>query len=417
MTITTAMPGLTPAFDVDAIRSDFPILGRKVNGQPLVYLDNGATAQKPSAVIDTIDRYYREQNANIHRGVHHLSQVATQAYEDARETVRCYINAAHSSEVIYTKGTTDGINLVAASWGRKFLEPGDEIIISTLEHHSNIVPWQLICEERGAKLKVIAMHPNGELDMQHFESLLSGQTRMVAVTHVSNSLGTINPVREMIDKSHQHGALVLLDGAQALPHMRIDVQQLDVDFYTFSGHKIFGPTGVGVLYGKLGLLNSMPPYQGGGDMIEKVTFEKTTYNTLPHKFEAGTPNIVGGIAMSAAIDYLRTLDPVALQHHEDDILQYATERLSRIPGLRIIGTANNKASVVSFVVDGLHPFDIGTLLDQQGIAVRTGHHCTQPLMDYYGIPGTVRASFAFYNNRADVDALVAALSRAVEMLK
>ena len=409
-------PSTIPAFDVEAVRQDFPILKREVNGCPLIYLDNGATAQKPQSVIDTIDRYYREQNANIHRGVHHLSQVATQAYEDARETVRAYINAKHNHEVIYTKGTTDGINLVASSWGRRFLNPGDEVIISTLEHHSNIVPWQLICDERQAVLKIIPIHQSGELDMEAFTELLSEKTKMVAVTHVSNSLGTINPVKQIIAESHGHGAVVLLDGAQALPHMRVDMQELDVDFYVFSGHKIFGPTGVGVLYGKEQILNSMPPYQGGGDMIEKVTFEKTTYNTLPHKFEAGTPNIVGGIAMSAAITYLNHLEVEGLEAHEADLLQYATDAVLTVPGLKIIGTAENKASVISFLIDGLHPFDVGTLLDQQGVAVRTGHHCTQPLMDFYGIPGTIRASFAFYNNRADVDALVKSLHRAVSML-
>jgi cysteine desulfurase/selenocysteine lyase len=403
-------------FDAEAIRKDFPILQREVNGRPLIYLDNGATAQKPKSVIDTIDRYYRDQNSNIHRGVHHLSQLATQAYEDARETVRRFINADHDYEVLFTRGTTDSINLVASSWGRRFLEPGDEVVISTMEHHSNIVPWQMICDERKAILKVIPIHESGELDMAAFQSLLGDRTRMVAIAHVSNSLGTINPVEDVIRMSHEHGALVLLDGAQCVPHMRVDVKALDVDFYAFSGHKIFGPTGVGILYGKEDLLNNMPPYQGGGDMIKKVTFEKTTYNTLPHKFEAGTPNIVGGIGLAAAIDYVSQFEPQALADHEQDLLDYATEKLQQIPGLKIIGTAEHKASVISFIIEGQHPFDIGTLLDQQGIAVRTGHHCTQPLMDYYHIPGTVRASFAMYNTRADVDILVAALKRALEML-
>ncbi len=403
-------------FDAEAIRKDFPILQREVNGRPLIYLDNGATAQKPKSVIDTIDRYYRDQNSNIHRGVHHLSQLATQAYEDARETVRLFINADHDYEVLFTRGTTDSINLVASSWGRRFLEPGDEVVISTMEHHSNIVPWQMICDERKAILKVIPIHESGELDMAAFQSLLGDRTRMVAIAHVSNSLGTINPVEDVIRMSHKHGALVLLDGAQCVPHMRVDVKALDVDFYAFSGHKIFGPTGVGILYGKEDLLNNMPPYQGGGDMIKKVTFEKTTYNTLPHKFEAGTPNIVGGIGLAAAIDYVSQFEPRALADHEQDLLDYATEKLQQIPGLKIIGTAEHKASVISFIIEGQHPFDIGTLLDQQGIAVRTGHHCTQPLMDYYHIPGTVRASFAMYNTRADVDVLVAALKRALEML-
>lgn len=403
-------------FDVDAVRKDFPILNREVNGRPLIYLDNGATAQKPNSVIEAIDRYYRDQNSNIHRGVHHLSQLATQAYEDARETIRGFINAEHDYEVIFTRGTTDSINLVAASWGRKFLQPGDEVIISTMEHHSNIVPWQMICDEREAVLKVIPIFESGELDMQGFRSLLSDRTKMVAIAHVSNSLGTINPVEEVIRLSHDQGALVLLDGAQCVPHMRVDVQALDADFYAFSGHKIFGPTGVGVLFGKEDLLNSMPPYQGGGDMIEKVTFEKTTYNTLPHKFEAGTPNIVGGLGLAAAIDYVTQFEPQGLADHEQDLLDYATEKLLQIPGLKIIGTAAHKASVISFVIEGIHPFDLGTLLDQQGIAVRTGHHCTQPLMDFYGIPGTVRASFAMYNNRDDVDVLVAGVQRALEML-
>lgn len=406
----------TSPFDVESIRKDFPILQREVNGRPLIYLDNGATAQKPKSVIDAIDRYYRDQNSNIHRGVHHLSQLATQAYEDARETVRRFINAGHDYEVLFTRGTTDSINLVAASWGRRFLEPGDEVVISTMEHHSNIVPWQMICDERRAILKVIPIHESGELDMVAFQSLLGDRTRMVAIAHVSNSLGTINPVEDVIRMSHEHGALVLLDGAQCVPHMRVDVKTLDVDFYAFSGHKIFGPTGVGILYGKEDLLNNMPPYQGGGDMIKKVTFEKTTYNTLPHKFEAGTPNIVGGIGLAAAIDYVSQFEPRALADHEQDLLDYATEKLQQIPGLKIIGTAEHKASVISFIIEGQHPFDVGTLLDQQGIAVRTGHHCTQPLMDYYHIPGTVRASFAMYNTRADVDILVAALKRALEML-
>ena len=404
------------AFDVDRVRRDFPILSREVNGRPLVYLDNGATSQKPRSVIDAIDRYYTQENANIHRGVHHLSQAATQAYEDARDTIARWINAPASRQVLFTRGTTEAINLVAASWGRDVLFPGDEMVISTMEHHSNIVPWQMVCEERCAKLKVIPMHGNGELDMDAFEGLLTERTRLVSVVHVSNTLGTINPVREIIARAHAAGALVLLDGAQALPHMRIDVQDLDADFYAFSGHKVFGPTGVGILYGREELLDSMPPYQGGGDMIERVTFERTTYNTLPHKFEAGTPNIVGGIGLAAAIDYVSALDQAAFRVHEKDLLDHATTALGEIPGLGIVGTAADKASVISFNLEGQHPFDVGTLLDQQGVAVRTGHHCTQPLMDYYGIPGTVRASFAFYNNRADVEALVNATRRAAEML-
>lgn len=416
MNQATAPKESIAAFDIDRIRRDFPILSREVNGCPLVYLDNGATAQKPRPVIETVEHYYAQENANIHRGVHHLSQVATQAYEDARETIARWINAPASRQVLFTRGTTEAINLVASSWGRDVLFPGDEVVISTMEHHSNIVPWQMICEERCANLKVIPMFVNGELDLEAFGKLLTERTRLVSVAHVSNTLGTINPVREIIRRAHEAGALVMLDGAQALPHMRVDVQELDADFYAFSGHKVFGPTGVGILYGREELLDSMPPYMGGGDMIERVTFERTTYNTLPHKFEAGTPNIVGGIGLAAAIDYVSSLDQAALQAHERDLLEHATSALCGIPGLGIVGTAADKASVISFNLKGLHPFDVGTLLDQQGVAVRTGHHCTQPLMDFYGIPGTVRASFAFYNNRADVDALVNATRRAARML-
>ena len=404
------------SFDVAQVRKEFPILQRTVNGHPLIYLDSGASAQKPRSVIDCIARYYREQHANIHRGVHHLSQQATQAYEDAREKIRCFINARHAHEVLFTKGTTDGINLVAAAFGRKFLGAGDQIIISTMEHHSNIVPWQMICEQTGAMLKIIPINQRGELLMDDYESMLGERTKLIAVAHVSNSLGTINPVTEIIKLAHQRGIPVLLDGAQTVPHMRVDVQALDVDFFAFSGHKLFGPTGVGILYGKQALLNDMPPYQGGGDMIERVTFEKTTYNTLPHKFEAGTPNIVGGIGLGAAIDFVCQYDEPEIVAHEQDILEYATKKLTDIDGVKIIGTAANKASVISFLLDGAHPFDVGTILDQQGIAVRTGHHCTQPLMDFYGIPGTARASFALYNNRADVDALVAGVRRAAAML-
>lgn len=402
-------------FDVDKIRKDFPILNEEVNGKPLVYLDNAATNHKPQVVIDAIVGYYSTINSNIHRGVHTLSQKATDAYELARKKIQEHFNARHNYEIIFTSGTTHSINMVASGF-EALLKPGDEIVVSTMEHHSNIVPWQMICDERRAILKVIPIHESGELDMVAFQSLLGDRTRMVAIAHVSNSLGTINPVEDVIRMSHEHGALVLLDGAQCVPHMRVDVKALDVDFYAFSGHKIFGPTGVGILYGKEDLLNNMPPYQGGGDMIKKVTFEKTTYNTLPHKFEAGTPNIVGGIGLAAAIDYVSQFEPRALADHEQDLLDYATEKLQQIPGLKIIGTAEHKASVISFIIEGQHPFDVGTLLDQQGIAVRTGHHCTQPLMDYYHIPGTVRASFAMYNTRADVDILVAALKRALEML-
>ena len=405
-----------PALDVESIRRQFPILQRRIKGNPLVYLDNGATSQKPQCVVDSVENYYREFNSNIHRGVHHLSQLATQAYEDAREIVRAYINAEHAHEVLLTSGTTASINLVASSWGRKYLEPGDEVIISTMEHHSNIVPWQLVCEERRAQLKILPITQSGELDMAVFAGLLSARTKLVSVAHISNALGTINPVEKVIELAHAKGVPVLLDGAQAAPHLRIDVRALDVDFYAFSGHKVFAPTGVGVLYGKAALLNDMPPYQGGGEMIERVTFEKTTFAELPHKFEAGTPNIVGGIGLGAAIAWFDQHDADAVTAHEQDLLAYATSKLSAIDRLTIIGTAAHKACVISFLIENTHPFDIGSILDQQGIAVRTGHHCTQPLMDFYNTPGTVRASFAVYNNRADVDALVAGVERAARML-
>ena len=403
-------------FDIHKVRNLFPILKQKVNGNPLGYLDNGASSQKPQQVIDVIENYYVSQNANVHRGVHHLSQIATSAYEAARAEAQSFLNARHEHEVLFTKGTTDGINLVAFSLGVGMIKSGDEILISTMEHHSNIVPWQMLCERTGAVLKVIPIDESGDLIMEEYERLLSEKTKLVAVAHVSNSLGTINPVERIIKSAHEHGAWVLLDGAQAVPHMQVDVQALDVDFYTFSGHKVFGPTGIGILYGKEEILNQMYPYQGGGDMIEKVTFEKTTYNTLPHKFEAGTPHIVGGIGLGEALKFFSQLDSAAVAAHEADLLNYATENLLQIDGLRIIGTAKEKASVISFLIDGSHPFDVGTLLDQQGVAVRTGHHCTQPLMDFYGIPGTVRASFAVYNNRDDVDKLVSATQKAAQML-
>jgi len=405
-----------PAFDIDAIRAQFPVLSRRIKGNPLVYLDNGATAQKPQCVIDAIGHYYRRCNANIHRGVHHLSQQATDAYEEAREIVRAHLNAEHTHEVLFTSGTTAGINLVAGSWGAANLRPGDEVIVSTMEHHSNIVPWQLICEQRGAVVKELPITRRGELRMEALEAQLSKRTKLVALTHVSNVLGTINPVHRVIQMAHDRGALVLLDGAQAAPHLRVDVRALDVDFYAFSGHKVFGPTGVGALYGKEKWLEAMPPYQGGGEMIERVTFERTTFAELPHKFEAGTPNIVGGIGLGEALTWFARLDAGALAAHEQDLLAYATARLTAIDGLSIIGTSAHKACVISFVLAGAHPFDVGALLDQQGIAVRTGHHCAQPLMDFYRTPGTVRASFALYNNRADVDALAAAVERAAAML-
>ncbi len=399
------------------IRNDFPILNAKVRGKELVYLDNGATAQKPAVVIDAINTYYKDYNSNIHRGVHHLSQVATTAYENAREKLRGFINSPKLEEVIFTKGTTESINIVASCFGRKSLNKGDEVIISAMEHHSNIVPWQMICDEREAVLKVIPINNNGELLMDEYKKLLSDKTKLVAVIHISNTLGTINPVKEIIDLAHQKGALVLLDGAQAVPHIKVDVQDLGCDFYAFSGHKIFGPTGVGVLYGKSEYLNDMPPYQGGGDMIKEVTFEKTTYNCLPHKFEAGTPNIVGGIGLGVAVDYMQEVGIDLIHKREEELLAYATEKIVKVEGVRIIGEAERKASVLSFVIDGLHPFDIGTLLDQLGIAVRTGHHCTQPLMSFFEIPGTIRASFAFYNTKEEVDKLISGLERALSMLR
>lgn len=403
-------------FNVAEIRSQFPTLQREVYGKPLIYFDNGATSQKPQVVIDALTHYYELENANIHRGVHLLSQEATSAYENARKIVQTYINAKFDHEIIFTKGTTDGINLVAFSFG-ELLNKGDEIIISAMEHHSNIVPWQMLCERKGCVLKVIPISHSGELQLTVFESYLSEKTKLVAVTHISNTLGTINPIKTIIDKAHSVGAKVLIDGAQSIQHLKIDVQALECDFYTFSSHKVFGPTGVGVLYGKEVILNAMPPYQGGGDMIERVTFEKTSYNELPFKFEAGTPHISGGIATGVALEYLSNLDLEAIHAYEADLLEYAQTLLLEIKGLQIIGTAKDKTSVVSFIIDEIHPFDIGTLLDKQGIAVRTGHHCTQPLMDFYKIPGTIRASFAFYNTKEEIDVFIKALRRSIEMLK
>lgn len=396
-------------FDVARVRADFPALDQEVHGRPLVYLDNAATAQKPRAVIDRLRAYYERENSNVHRGVHTLSQRATDAYEDARARIARYIGAPSPRQVIFTRGTTEAVNLVAATYGRTHVGPGDEVLISALEHHSNIVPWQLLCEATGAVLRVIPVDERGVLDLDAFGRLLSERTRLVAVAHVSNSLGTVNPVRALITAAHDRGIPVLLDGAQALPHQRVDVGALDVDFYCFSGHKMFGPTGIGVLYGREALLDAMPPYQGGGDMIETVTFERTTFNTLPHKFEAGTPHIAGAIGLGAAVDYLEALDFEGARRHEDAVLAYATERLAALPGMRLIGTAPEKAGVLSFLPGEIHPYDAGTILDRLGIAVRTGHHCTQPLMQRLGIPGTVRASFAFYNTRDDVDRLVEGL--------
>jgi cysteine desulfurase/selenocysteine lyase len=403
-------------FQLDKIRAQFPILEREVNGKRLVYFDNGATSQKPQCVIDSINTYYSFENANIHRGVHFLSQEATTKYEDARSTIQKAINANESCEVIFTKGTTDSINLVAYSFGET-LEKGDEILISYMEHHSNIVPWQMLCERKGLILRVIPILDNGELDLEAYEKLLTEKTKLLSITHVSNTLGTINPVKYLIDRAHAVGAKVLIDGAQSIQHFQVDMQDLNCDFYAFSGHKVFGPTGIGVLYGKKELLEAIPPYQGGGDMIAKVTFEKTTYNELPHKFEAGTPHISGGIALGRAFEFLASLNFDEISIYEHELLKYAEERLSEIEGLRIIGTAKNKASVASFVVEGIHPFDIGTLLDKQGIAVRTGHHCTQPLMDFYQIPGTVRASFAMYNTKEEIDLFLLGLERSLRMLK
>ena len=406
---------ISAGFDVDKVREDFPVLKQRIHGKPLVYLDSAATAQKPLAVIEAIRKFYEVDCANIHRGVHELSQRSTAAYEETRTKAKRFLNARAKNEVIFVRGTTEGINLVASSWGRKNVREGDEIVISALEHHSNIVPWQLLCEEKGAKLRVIPMDDRGELLLEEYEKLLGPRTRMVAVGHISNALGTVNPVRQIVEMAHRAGALALIDGAQAAPHMKIDVQALDADFYAFSGHKVFGPTGIGILYGKARLLNAMPPYQGGGDMIKTVTFEKTVYADLPYKFEAGTPSIAGGIGLGAAFDYVTRigLDKIAAYEHE--LLVYGTEALSRIPGLRIVGTARDKAAVLSFVIDGIHPHDIGTVLDRQGIAVRTGHHCAQPVMDRFGVPATTRASLAFYNTVAEIDALAAGLAKVKEI--
>lgn len=411
------METTTEVIDTQKIRADFPVLDQTINGKQLVYFDNAATTQKPSAVIDALVHYYQTDNANIHRGIHTLAERATRDFEATREAVRAFLGATSTEEIIFTSGTTQGINLVASTFGRKFIGEGDEIIISGLEHHSNIVPWQMLCEEKGSILKVIPVTDEGELDMEVYASLLSPKVKLVAVNHVSNALGTINPIKQIIDQAHAVGAKVLIDGAQSSSHITIDVQALDVDFYAFSGHKIYGPTGVGVLYGKKDLLNAMPPYMGGGEMIKEVSFEKTTYNELPYKFEAGTPNIADVIALKAAIDYINVIGKENIAAHEDALLAYATERLLKIEGLRIIGTAKEKVSVVSFVIEGIHPQDIGVLLDNQGIAVRTGHHCTQPLMKRFNIVGTTRASFAVYNTIEEVDRLITGLERVIKMLK
>lgn len=403
-------------FDVQAIRKDFPILNREVNGRPLVYFDNAATSQTPKQVIDVIADYYSRYNANIHRGVHTLSQEATDAYEKARETLRVHLNAKEASEIIFTSGTTHSINLVANGF-QALLGPDDELMVSEMEHHSNIVPWQMLCEKTGSSLKVIPMNERGELDMETFDKLLNSKTKLVFCNHVSNALGSINPIEEIIKKAHTVGAAVLIDGAQAAPHFKADVQKLDVDFYTISAHKVCGPTGVGLLYGKRGWLEKLPPYQGGGEMIAEVSFEKTTYAGLPHKFEAGTPNIAGGIAFGAAIDYMNAIGFDQIAAYEHELLVYATDQLKQIEGLRIIGEAENKASVISFNVGSIHPYDIGAILDKLGVAVRTGHHCAQPVMHHFQIPGTVRASFAFYNTKEEIDSLVEAVKKAVSMLQ
>jgi cysteine desulfurase/selenocysteine lyase len=403
-------------FIVREIREQFPALRQQIYGKNLIYFDNGATSQKPQIVLDAINKFYSKENANIHRGVHYMSQRATNEYEASRVRIQKYLNARKSEEIIFTKGTTDSINLVAFSYG-ELLQAGDEILISAMEHHSNIVPWQMLCLRKGLVLKVAPINKKGELIMEEFEKLLSKKTKLVAVTHISNTLGTINPIKEIIDKSHGVGAKVLIDGAQSIQHIKVDVKALDCDFYVFSSHKVFGPTGIGVLYGKEDLLDRMPPYQGGGDMISKVTFERTTYNELPFKFEAGTPHIAGGICLGTAFEFMESLDFEAVEKHERELAKYAEDILDTFEGLHIIGEAKNKTSVVSFTVDGLHPFDIGTLLDKQGIAVRTGHHCTQPLMDFFKIPGTVRASFAFYNTKQEIDTFVEAFEKSLNMLK
>jgi cysteine desulfurase/selenocysteine lyase len=401
--------------DIQKVRADFPILSQKVNGKPLVYFDNGATSQKPQVVIDAISRYYSEYNANIHRGVHTLSQLATDAYEQSRNTIQKHINAKQNYEIIFTSGTTFGINLVANGFA-SLLKTDDEVLVSALEHHSNIVPWQFLCEKTGAKLVVIPMNEKGELILSEFDNLLSEKTKIVAVNHISNALGTVNPIEYIIKKAHEVGAAVLIDGAQATPHLRPDVQALDCDFYVFSGHKVCGPTGVGILYGKEAWLRKLPPYLGGGEMIAEVTFEKTTYADLPHKFEAGTPNIEGGIVLGTAIDYMNAIGFDNIATYEHELLLYGTKRLQEIEGLTIYGTSENKASVISFNLEGIHPYDIGTIIDKLGIAVRTGHHCAQPIMNFYNIPGTIRASFAFYNTKEEIDIFVEAVIKAQMML-
>jgi len=416
MEITPKTKTSVKELDVESIRREFPILSVKVHGKPLVYLDNAASSQKPLFVIKAIEKYYETVNSNVHRGVHHLSSLATDQFEASRKTIAAHLNA-HPDEVIYTRGTTEAINLVAFSYGEVFVKEGDEIIISQMEHHSNIVPWQMLCRRKKAVLKVIPITDKGELKMDEYRKLLSSKTKLVAVGHVSNSLGTINPVEEIIELAHAKGIPVLLDGAQAMPHMKVDVKKLDVDFYCFSGHKVYGPTGIGILYGKEKWLKQMVPFQGGGEMIKEVKLEGSTYQEPPLRFEAGTPNIEGSIVLGTAIDYMNKLGLDAIAKHEQKLLEYATKELSAIEGLKIVGQAKHKTSIVAFNIDGLHPYDVGVILDQMGIAVRTGHHCTQPIMDLFGIPGTVRASFSFYNTLEEVDVLVAGVKKAIKMLK
>ena len=415
LTPGVGMPETVPVLDEDWVRAQFPILSETVRGIPLVYLDNAATTQKPQSVLDALARYYASQNANIHRGVYQLSQEATQAYEGARGKVAAFLNAAESAEIIFTRNATEGINLVAQTFGRSTVSAGDEVVISTMEHHSNIVPWQLLCEEKGARLRVVPSSDAGELMLDEFESLIGPRTKLVSIVHMSNSLGTVNPVRRVVELAHRHDVPVLVDGSQAAYHMPVDVQAIGCDFYVVTGHKLYGPTGIGALYGRRQLLDAMPPYQGGGDMISSVTFERTTYNEVPHKFEAGTPHIAGAIGLGAAVDFIDGVGFGAIAAHERRLLEYATAALLEVPGLRLIGTAREKASILSFVLDGVHAHDIGTIVDTEGVAIRTGHHCTQPVMDRFGVPATARASLAMYNTASEIDRLVAALSKVREV--
>lgn len=408
---------VSKALDIDKIRGEFPILSRKINGKPLIYFDNAATAQKPQVVIDAVSHYYEYQNANVHRGVHTLSQEMTVEYENARTTIQQHLNAQHNHEIIFTKGATDALNLVAHSFGKKYISEGDEIIVSTMEHHSNILPWQMLCEEKGAILKVIPINDAGEIVMDEYKTLLNAKTKLVAVTHISNVLGTINPVKEIIDLAHANNSAVLIDGAQSVAHTQVDVQKLNCDFYCFSGHKLFGPTGSGVLYGKEKYLNEMPPYQVGGGTIKTVTFAKTEYADLPLKFEAGTPHLAGGVGLAVAIKYVNEIGLDNIAAYEKELLEYATHQLNKIEGVRIIGTAKNKASVLSFIVEGIHNYDLGVLLDTQGVAVRTGHHCAQPLMQHYNLAGVIRASFAFYNTKEEIDFFIVALNKSIQRIR